>query len=55
MTVNNSESISGMVFYSIQINILFYSIKLLFYNIFIKLLIVNQLFLSLINIFNFIK
>ena len=36
MVANNSRSMSGMFFYPVQIDMLFYSIKLLFYNVFIK-------------------
>ena len=35
MVVNNSESISGMFFYPVQIDMLLCSIMLLFYNMFI--------------------
>ena len=35
MAVNNSESMPGLFFYSVRIDMLLYSIKLLFCNVFI--------------------
>ena len=53
MTANNSESMLGMFFYPIRIDMLLCSIKLLFCNYLLSLLIVDQLFFDSINTLDF--
>ena len=55
MAANNFRYMPGVLFYLVRINMLICSIKLLFYYYLLGILIIDQLFLGLINTLGFYK